>query len=126
MIAEISNKLAVCDWVKDFKNTPVCGETLELVIGRFLSGQCHGIFDMDDTGWPLWFCFYRVTNEYLWIDFLWAPNQTRTEKQKQFFVYLAAKHGTKKIRFASQRPDRLWTRVLPGAKKLWSVYEYEL
>lgn len=103
---------------------PMCGDTPENIAIGILRGELHVLLGYDETEQELQgFCVYRPLNlGRCFIFALYAPG-LGWKLRKDFFNHMRDL-GFTTFRWASSVDDRIWSTLTPGAKKLWSVWEW--
>ena len=128
MIIPITDKLDILKWADYLRQLRplTCGDTIEAIIARFLSGHLYGVIAEDDEdGKVMGLCIYSVIGETVFVQAVYAPGNTSAFLE-EFTDYIKANHKARLMMFASKHTDRLWEQLLKGVKRAWTVYEYEI
>lgn len=127
MIIPITDKLDILKWADYLRHLRplTCGDTIEAIIAKFLSGHLSGVIAEDEDKQVMGLCIYSVVGDTVFVQAVYAPGSTAVFL-KEFTDYIKANHKSRLMRFASKHTDRLWEQLLKGVKRAWTVYEYEI
>ena len=126
MLIPLAKRTDVYLIMPDLTNkVPLCGDTPENIIIGVLKGELHALFGYNESSGTIeGFCIYRrIDDSTAFIFALYAPG-LGWMRRNEYIAWLN-EQGFSTLRWCSQRDEAIWSTLAPGARKLWTVWEWD-